>query len=311
MDMKALRVGAVLAAALLLGGCRAPGGIIATVDGETVLTGDRLRQEAALVDKVLPIDATDQDAVRERYVALARQLTYEALIARDRKLSVDATAEAVAANDAVQARFGDAAGLQVQLDAFGVSAGELSGTLSEAAKASAHVKAFLAASPTTTDDIDRYIAKHPKEAALVSYTEITVPTRKEANEVKAALEADATAAVKGAEKYNRDLFEATTLGAYRDIAYDDARVPDEDLFAMAVGETEIFYQSDPRRYRVVHLDGKKDSRPDVEEHVRAVLDRERYLAYVNQLAKDHQLRFFEDEIVLPAEESGAVSSASE
>lgn len=291
----------VSALLFFLAGCHTPGGIIATVDGETVLTTDRLRQEVEIFDRVMPTDPTSQSEANERALALARQLTYEELIRRDDRLHVDATAQALKADEAAQARFGDAMGLQVQLDAYGVSAGEFSGTLTAQALGEAHFEAFLADAPTTASDVDRYLDKHPQEAKLLTCTLITVPTREEAREVKAQFEADPKGAVENAQKYNRDLFDATTLATYSDMAWEDERLPDADVFDMAVGETDIFYQSNPRRYTVVHVDGKKDDRADVEPIVRAKLDRERYLEYVNALAKEHQLRFYEEEVGVVAE----------
>ena len=280
---------------LFLSACSAPD-VVASLDGKTILTTEGLIEQAKAMDlclhegKATLADQTDQDKNRF-YKDVARQMMTDALIAKDEalvtnsdKLFADAWSEAVQ-------RFGGEKGLLAQLQNYHISKEYFSDSLRSVARQKAHRTAFYTAHPVTEDAVKAYFEKHKKESALLTYSQVTVPTRSEAKEIVQKLKNSPKEIAEYESVVNNDLFEQTTFHRYTDIGYDDPDVVDTDIFTQPLGSVAFYYDASREIYAVVYLEGRKDAYKDVKKAVQNKVQEQQYLEYLNALAKKYDLRF--------------------
>lgn len=290
----------------VLSGCGAPEGVLATVDGKVVLTKESLDQATMDFDRSLhegrtSLSADQPETARAFARRVADQIVYEALIEADHDLPVDAGAEAIAQEEKATAKVADAEGLKNQLDAYGLSQNVYRKSLEASALARAHEKAYLDMHPSTPTMVQDYVKKKPNHVVLSSFVQMTVPTRAEAEDLVRRLKKDPKRTIREGEQLNQDVFPQTAFARFHEIGADDPRVVDDDLFALQKNEADFYYEEETGDYEVIFIEERKSALDQVADHAKKLLDQERYLAYINDLAVKHGLKYNRKAVDAPSE----------
>ncbi len=299
---------AFLSGALLffLTACKGPDGVVATLHGEPVVTTEDVQTAMPFFYQAFhegKKESTGSEESPEDLAArVANQLAEEKLVLSDTSLRTDIESVASEAWKKALERFGDEQGLISQLVSYGMTKEEFLASLRLSAAVEAHRKAYFEAFPVGAEELHSYYKKHKDEVSLLTFTEIRVPSRKEAVEIRDALEKDASSISEYESLLNGDGFEQTTFDRFVDVGR-DAPVPDPEVFRLRVGESAFYYDEDSELYSVVLIEGRKDREEDVQEALRAACEEERYRQYLNRLAKDQDLRIDSDAIMEPSHES--------
>lgn len=284
--------------------CGKDADVVATLQGEIILTRDALLQEANTLDLVLhkgkqTVPAMTEDERQAFLLDVGHQLTIDKLIEADKSLAVDsASLSALAWQEALQ-RFGDEQGLMTQLQNLHLTKDAFLDSLRREAREKAHRTAFFSANPLTEEDLLAYYKKNPKQCTLLTYSQITVPTRAEAVEIVEKLHDSPREMAEYESVMNNDLFEKTSFSRFIDIGIDDKRVGDTDIFSQTLGTVDFYYDRERELYLVVYVEGRKEEMKDVREVVEKRVENTHYLNYLNRRAKDLDLRFYPKAILSP------------
>lgn len=284
--------------------CGKDADVVATLQGETILTREALLQEANTLDLVLhkgkqTVPAMTEDERQAFLLDVGHQLAIDKLIEADKSLAVDsASLSALAWQEALQ-RFGDEQGLMTQLQNLHLTKDAFLDSLRREAREKAHRTAYFAANPLTEEDLLTYYKKNPKQCTLLTYSQITVPTRAEAVEIVEKLHDSPREMAEYESVMNNDLFEKTSFSRFIDMGIDDRRVGDTDIFSQTLGTVDFYYDRERELYLVVYVEGRKEEMKDVREVVEKRVENMRYLNYLNRRAKDLDLRFYPKAILSP------------
>ena len=282
---------------VLLTSCKPAGDVVATLGGKVILTREELMQQAQILDRALHKgkDTLPEKTEKERnkvLLDLAHQLTLEKVIEADKTLSVDSSTLSAAAWQQALQRFGDEQGLMTQLQNLHLTKDAYLESLRCEASEKAHRAAYFAAHPVTEEELLDFYKKNPLSCTLLTYSQVTVPTRAEATDMVEKLKAAPRDIGEYESVVNNDLFDKTSFSRFIDVALNDERVRNTAIFEQTLGTVNFYYDQKAELYLVVYVEGRKDQMKDVRPLVVEQVENRRYLDYLNQLSKAEDLRFY-------------------
>jgi len=290
---------------LLLTGCGLPKNAIMSVKDE-LITADRFSEELQifrLVEEKTETAGSGEQALMtgekleearleresDRRERLVDQLALELLIRHDPLFdptAVQRQADALYA-DAVK-RFGGEKSLTNQLDAYQVSGERFRASLYNQAMTTWHAEQFALTHPISASDRENYYNRHRKEAVLLNFTEIVVPTRTEAKALVKQIAEQPEEIGNLAEKYNNDPFDHTSVTNHERVGLGDDALISDELLDMALSDADYFFADG--RYHVIYITHRHDRFEELTAHIDRLLMNRRYKDYLDQLAMDQGLQ---------------------
>ena len=281
--------------------CGTEADVVATLHGKVILTRDELLQQANDIDLVLnrgksTLPSKTEEEREEFLLDVAHQLTMDKLIEGDTALSFDSTSLSTLAWKEALERFGDEQGLMTQLQNLRLTKDAFLDALRREAQEQAHRAAYFSAHPITEEELLTFYKKNPLQCTLLTYSQVTVPTRAEAVDMVEKLKDSPREIGEYERVVNNDLFEKTSFSRFIDIGIEDKRVRDSAIFQQTLGTVDFYYDREQELYLVVYVEGRKEEMKDVREVVKKQVETMRYLDYLNKLSKDQDLRFYPEAV---------------
>lgn len=246
--------------------------------------------------------APDQDEAKRLLDNLVWEKMAEVDLARD-LASYEAAYGALqqAANEA----FGSEQGLEAQLDTLDISKEAFAHSLRLQAMTAAHRQRVATAHAPTEEDLHRYFDQHPKERALVSYRELWVPTRKEAEALEKGWQDGSSPKVR--EDLNTDPFEQTGYRSFDQVGIRSEGVISQKIFEQKVGTSHLYKREG--LYHVVYVDQRLENYDQVRKHLLSLYEEDQYLSYLGDLAKELGVRIYYDRLPVAKETPAAKASS--
>lgn len=298
-----------LCLALVLSACGKPGDRDLAQVGEGTITRadfDEILSLYRLIPGGRGKDAEEdpEDLARD----LLDTLVWEAMVREDsRRLDIDETgAYEEMKREAVQ-KFGNEEGLQSQLKSLKISPEDFESSLRKQALTRAHRERVAKEGTPSEEDLRAYYDKHPKDRVLLDLQEVWVPTRKEAESIAQSWNEGKD--LNSYLSFNEDPFDKTGYGEYKNIGIRDDRLVSPKVFNQDPETAEVY----PKKgiYHVVYVRGKQEDYDLVKPYILSLYEEDNYRAYMENLAKDLNVRIFYDslpDLSVPEKEAGQESS---
>lgn len=236
---------------------------------------------------------------REEAVALARNqdqailqnLAYEELVREDPMTqSLDVNSRAKSLEKAALDRLGGEEGVQGRLNRLGLDRQTWEDSIYKQAMTQVHREAFEASHRPSDAELKSYAKRKGDKAGLVSFIDLTVPSREIAEDLQEELEKGEVILEDLDSRFNHDLFDQTAFAMVKRVGVKDPQVFSPEIFDQAVNTVALYYQD--QVYHVVKVLEKKTDFPTIRDHVQDLYLDEAYLKYINKLAKKNMLRTY-------------------
>lgn len=234
--------------------------------------------------------------ILERRSRVLDQLVYEEMIRQDRDLTVpDLTLRVDALWARAMERFDGQEGLEAQLRAYEMTVDQFRSSLSGQALQEAHRQAYRDANPISTKDLELYFEKEGARCFLVSYTDIGVPTRSGAEEIKDLVSQDPREVTGLTDQYENDVYENTFVVEREEVGIDDEDLPDQDILSQDPESVETYY-GDDELYHVILIRKKITEFASLRDHIEKLALDDRYETYIQSLSRQLEVQIFEENI---------------
>lgn len=308
----------VLSLSLLLAACtQAPEDAVAVVGEKPISTAALLREDA-YYEKVLnqgetyeaaPAVSLDEEAEAEaleeqriraqatldRRREVLDQMVFDESLQQDTKIRPQGvTAKVDELYQEALDRFDGEEGLQAQLKAFGVTEVDYRAELEKEAYHLLHEEAYREYHPLSSEDLQKYYEGNREDMALVSYVDITVPTKSSADTVKATLTDDIGELAAIEEEYQNDIYDSTSVQEFQQIGAGDDRLVSRRILQQDLEAIEVYLVDE--LYHVIIVKDKVTDYTALVDHVRDRAYKDHYESYIQSLSRQLEVKVFPDRI---------------
>lgn len=276
-------------------------------DGDDAKSADDAKDKDAASEEasslVDPLEVKEQEEAQEKadaekrayLTSILRTLAYEEVVKADiNKQGLDVGSRLLQLREEAEAKLGGPEGVQSQLENAKIPKELWEEALTRQARAQVHRENFERQHPVDEESLKKYARLKGKEAYLLTFIDVTVPTRFIAVDLEESLAADEINVEDLDNRFNHDLFERTSFQMVRDVGKGDSAVFDSGLYAQEPGTVVRYYYDD--LYHVVKMLERKTDFSEIRGHVEQLYMDDSYLRYVNQLARDQGLKIYPEQI---------------
>ena len=305
------RVFLLLLMGLLLVSCGAPRDAVAKV-GKTPIQVQEFEEADQIARAVLPRETytdpeDEQKASRARQKQVLQMLVWEAMIREDASnKGMDVEKPYQDLWNKTLDEFGDLKSLEVQLRSLGISEVSFKNSLRRQAMVETHRKKIAKVLAPSKEDLEKFYQKNQEKCALISYIQVSLPTRAEAQDLAKSWKKDPSSIPDSEAKYNGDLFENTRYDQFSSVGLNDPRLADPEIFKQEKESVNWYYSND--LYYVIYVNDRRTAFSEVEPQVRTLYEEDAYLKYMKNLAGKLHVHLYEKNLP-PVQEADGESSS--